>query len=158
MQLQCYKGFGTSAAPNMNDVYKHTNTYPTSSRACDRRAHTGRDLLKMISTPLDWIPWSSIFGSYPCYLRIFFPVIFSQVRSQKNSFIGKTPKYSVKNSVPFGPKQSTFSAKIPLLSPTFREGGAGVADIGLLPKKGLHCGPSLLRHLYYQSKKYSTSC
>ena len=155
----------------MNDVYKHTNTYPTSSRACDRRAHTGRDLLKMISTPLDWIPWSSIFGSYPCYLRICFPVIFSQVRSQKNSSIGKTPKYwggwgggegfellNILNSVPFGPKQSTFSAKIPLLSPTFREGGAGVADIGLLPKKGLHCGPSLLRHLYYQSKKYSTSC
>ena len=115
-----------------------------------------------------WLWAMSIFGSYPCYLRIFFPVIFSQVRSQKSSFIGKTPNYwgngegfeilYILNSVPFGPKQSTFLAKIRFLSPTFRGGGAGATDLGLLPKKGLYCGPSLLWHLYYQSKKYSTSC
>ena len=185
--LQCYKGFRASAAPKLGVpiwmMFTNTQTHirPPLKGLWQESTHRARfaedDInSSWLDSPVEthncvqvyyWLWAMSIFGSYPCYLRIFFPVIFSQVRSQKSSFIGKTPNYwggegfeilYILNSVPFGPKQSTFLAKIRFLSPTFRGGGAGATDLGLLPKKGLYCGPSFLWHLYCQSKKYSTSC
>ena len=136
--LQCYKGFRASAAPKLGVpiwmMFTNTQTHIRPPQGLVTGEHTQGEIcwrryqLLLIGFPgrdtqlrSGLLLVMSIFGSYPCYLRIFFPVIFSQVRSQKSSFIGKTPNYwggegfeilYILNSVPFGPKQSTFLAKI----------------------------------------------
>ena len=91
-------------SPNMNDVYKYTNTYSGLWQESTHRARFAEDDINSswLDSPVEthncvqvyyWLWAMSIFGSYPCYLRIFFPIILSQVRSQKSSFIGKTPNY-----------------------------------------------------------------